>query len=97
MADSTEEVKDFGWALEKLRSGSKVYRLGWNGKGMFAFLVNGSKFTVNREPLISMFPEGTEINYRPHLDLKATDGTIGVWTPSTTDLLAKDWEEEGEK
>ena len=32
----------FGWALEKLKSGMKVARKGWNGKGMWLILVTGS-------------------------------------------------------
>ena len=81
----------FSEALYHLKKGDKVARTGWNGKDMYVFLVNGSKFTVNREPLISMFPEGTEIEYRPHLDMKAVDGTIGVWLASQSDILAEDW------
>jgi len=85
------ETFDFSTALIWLKEGKKVCRLGWNGKGMFAFLVPGSKFEVSREPLASIMPIGTPVNYRPHLDLKAVDGSIGVWTPSTSDLLADDW------
>lgn len=29
------EEHDFGWALFQLRKGLKVYREGWNGKGMW--------------------------------------------------------------
>jgi hypothetical protein len=71
---------------------ARATRAGWNGKGMFVFLVPGSTFTVNREPLLSILGEGTEVNYRPHIDLKAADGTIGVWQPSMSDVLADDWE-----
>ena len=30
-----EELFDFGEALNKLRSGQKVQRMGWNGKGLW--------------------------------------------------------------
>lgn len=86
-----ETTFGFGEALEKMKAGSRVARRNWNGKDMFAFLVDGSKFTVNRAPLDTFFPEGTEVEYRPHIDLKAVDGTIGVFTPSTVDLLGEDW------
>lgn len=81
----------FPGALVVLKSGKKVARKGWNGKGMYVFLVDGSKFTVNRPPLDKMFEAGTEIEYRPHIDMLAVDGTIGVWNPSMSDLLAEDW------
>ena len=84
-------VGSFGWALERLNEGSRVARAGWNGKGMFVFLVPGSNFKVNRPPLLGIYPEGTEINYRPHMDLKGADGSISTWAPSGSDSLAKDW------
>lgn len=86
-----EEYTDFGWALEMLRSGKKVMREGWNGKGMFIFLVPGSIFKVNRAPLLGIYPEGTEINYCPHIDMKTADGKVVPWLASQTDILAEDY------
>lgn len=83
---------DFGGALAALIAGKKVQRAGWNGKGMFAFYVDGSRFTVSRAPLNKIYAEGTEIEYRPHIDLKAADGTVGVWNPNMMDILAEDWQ-----
>jgi hypothetical protein len=83
---------DFGGALVALKSGAKVARTGWNGKGMFVFLVNGSTFNVSRPPLLGIFPEGTEINYRPHIDIKNVDGSISTWVPSIGDVMAEDWQ-----
>lgn len=83
--------RDFGAALCALKVGMKVAREGWNGKGMFLFLVPGSVFKVNRAPLLGIYPEGTEINYRPHIDMKTVDGEIVPWVASQTDVLAEDW------
>ena len=83
----------FGEALELLKAGKKAARAGWNGKGMFVFLVPGSNFKVNRPPLLGIYPEGTEINYRPHIDLKGADGSVSTWAPSVSDSLAEDWME----
>lgn len=83
---------NFSEALGWIIAGKKLTRTGWNGKGMFVYLVQGSEFEVNRAPLNTIFEDGTKIKYRPHIDLKAADGTCGVWSPSNTDLLAKDWE-----
>ena len=82
---------NFGHALEILKAGGRVSRSGWNGKNMFIFLVQGSTFTVNREPLISILGEGTEVNYHGHVDMRTADGTIVPWLCSQTDMLANDW------
>ncbi len=81
----------FSYALGVLRGGGKVARRGWNGKDMFIFLVEGSEFAVNREPLNKIYPMGHKIKYRPHIDMKTVDGSICVWTASQSDLLAEDW------
>lgn len=86
-----EPMMNFGAALQALKNGQKVAREGWNGKGMFLFLVPGSVFKVNRAPLLGIYPEGTEITYRPHIDMKTVDGEIVPWVASQTDLLADDW------
>lgn len=82
---------NFGNALEDLKAGYKVWREGWNGKGMFLFLVNGSSFTVNRPPLLGIYPEGTVVNYCPHVDMKTADDKVVPWLCSQTDMLAEDW------
>lgn len=82
----------FGDALVYLNLGKNVTRVnGWNGKGMFIFLVPGSTFKVNRPPLLGIYPEGTEINYQPHIDMKTANGTIVPWFCSQSDMLANDW------
>lgn len=83
---------NFGQALEILKSGGKVARSGWNGKGMFLFLVPGSTFKVNRAPLLGIYPEGTEIKYHAHIDMKTAQDTVVPWLASQTDVLAEDWE-----
>ncbi len=82
---------DFGQALEALKLGKKVSRDGWNGKGMFLFLVPGSIFKVNRPPLLGIYPEGTDIKYHAHVDMKTATGEIVPWLCSQTDMLANDW------
>lgn len=83
---------DFSDALKAIKAGKRVARSGWNGKNMFVFLVPGSNFKVNREPLLSILGEGTEVTYRPHIDMRAADGTIVPWLASQTDIMADDWE-----
>lgn len=83
---------NFSVALDSIKAGNRVKRSGWNGKGMFVFLVQGSTFKVSRAPLLGIFPAGTEINYKPHIDIKGVDGSISTWVPSIGDIMANDWE-----
>ncbi len=82
---------NFEWALTQLKHGARVQRKGWNGKGMFLFLVPGSTFEVNRPPLLGIYPRGTIVNYHAHIDMKTADGTVVPWLCSQTDMLANDW------
>ena len=70
---------------------ARAARTGWNGKDMFIFLVPGSTFKVNRPPLLGIYPEGTEIKYHGHIDMKTADGMVVPWLASQTDILAADW------
>jgi hypothetical protein len=81
----------FETILQHIKAGGRAARSGWNGKGMFIFLVPGSTFTVNREPLLSILGEGTQVNYHGHIDMKTADGMIVPWLCSQTDMLANDW------
>ena len=82
---------DFGYALEGLRKGLKAQRMGWNGKGMFLFLVPGSTFEVNRPPLLGIYPAGTAVTYQAHIDMKTAQETVVPWLASQSDILADDW------
>ena len=88
---SDVSVMDFSSALRLLKDGKKLSRSGWNGKGMFIFLVKGSTFKVNRPPLLGIYDDGTEIKYQSHVDMKTADGTIVPWLCSQSDMLANDW------
>lgn len=81
----------FSVALDLIKQGKRVAREGWNGKGMFVFLVPGSTFTVNREPLLSIMGEGTQVQYHGHIDMKTAQGYVVPWLASQADLLAEDW------
>jgi len=82
----------FGAALEALKDGLKVARSGWNGKGMWLYLVPGSTFKVAEgRPLAAHIPVGEEVKYNAHIDMKAVDGSHFVWNPNQLDMLAEDW------
>ena len=82
---------NFESALSLLKGGHRIAREGWNGKGMFLYLVGGSTFNVNRAPLTDFYAEGTEITYLPHIDMRTADGSCVPWLASQTDILADDW------
>ncbi|MET7335864.1 DUF2829 domain-containing protein [Nonomuraea sp. NPDC005650] len=88
------DVLSFGEALELLKSGERLTRAGWNGRGMWLFLVPGSTLTVQAgRPLGEAAPDlvGQTVEYRPHIDMKTVDGQIVPWVASQSDLLADDW------
>lgn len=90
-SEMNETYLDFSMALSLIKQGGRVARVGWNGKGMFIFLVPGSQFTVSRPPLLGIYPEGTQIDYHAHVDMRTANGQIVPWLCSQTDLLANDW------
>lgn len=81
----------FSEALELIKAGVRVARAGWNGQGQFIYLVDGSEFKVNRPPLLGIYPEGTDIVYQAHIDMRTADGSCVPWLASQTDVLAEDW------
>ncbi len=84
---------NFGQALEVLKKGQRVRRIGWNGlNDQYIYLVAGSNFKVNREPLLSMFGEGHEMTYQAHIDMITQQGSAVPWLASQTDVLAEDWD-----
>jgi len=86
-----EKGMRFGDVINGLWVGKKFARNGWNGKGMFIYLVEGSTFAVNRPPLLGIYSRGKEISYRPHIDMQTADGQCVPWVASQSDILADDW------
>ena len=78
----------FGKAIALLKSGKRVARLGWNGKGMFLFLRKGRMIT-GVDPAS---PMGGDFESLPHICMRTADGKCCVgWLASQTDMLAEDW------
>jgi len=88
-----EPTMEFGEVLKGLRAGRLFAREGWNGKGMFIYLVQGSQFVVNRLPLVAILGAGEVVTYDAHIDMKTAQGTCVPWLASQNDLLADDWAE----
>jgi hypothetical protein len=98
---------NFGQAIEALKEGKKVQRMGWNGKGLFVFLQVSA--TINREivPKMQSLPQSVKdeferrfndpneqidaIYYDNQLALVNPSNLITVWAASVLDSLANDW------
>lgn len=94
--EGKSEMFDFGRALELLKEGKKVCRIGWNGKGMFIMLQPGStvKGSMMRNEPAKEFYGDSDVSICPHIDMKAADNSYTVgWTASQVDMLAEDWME----
>jgi len=70
------ETRDFGYALRKLKRGCKVWRDGWNGKGMWIML---------------QIPHENSKMSLPYIYMKTVKDQLIPWVASQTDVLAEDW------
>ena len=73
-------VGSFGWALERLKEGSRVARAGWNGKGMWLCYIHPGNARCNG------------FDMQPCIGMKTVDSKMQPgWVPSQQDMLALDW------
>lgn len=87
----------FGLAIEAMRKGFRVAREGWNGKGMYLWLMpgnvveDGSKLADPH--LVRLFREtGKPIRFNDHIRMYCADGSItSGWIASQPDMTAEDW------
>lgn len=89
----------FGMAIEAMKSGKKVCRKGWNGKGMWLCVplcdgpkeipANGIWGKPNAEYAEQ---NGGTVKVLPYITMKTADGAIVMgWLASQTDILSEDW------
>ena len=73
----------FGLAIEALKKGLRVARTGWNGKGMFVYMVAPKEQAreFNADPA----------HFNPYFAIKNVNGSLSTWVPSINDCLAEDW------
>lgn len=89
------ETFDFGEALRLLKQGKKVSRKGWNGKGQFVVYQKGypNGIPCNKQTAEAWgINEGDLFRCEPYLQIRTADGSHAMWSPSTSDCLAEDWE-----
>lgn len=77
---------NFGEAILALKSGGRVSRAGWNGKGMWLALVTHWTFNV------FLHGEDNKIGeLSPFIVMRTADIKFVPWLASQTDILAEDW------
>lgn len=86
----------FGEALEELKQGKRVSRAGWNGKGMFLYLVRGTlvdkEFLRNEASQQPIEDHTGSVKFNGHIDMKTADGSVCIgWLASQADMLSNDW------
>jgi len=90
---------DFGGAISALKSGEKVAREGWNGKGMWLSLsgfiggvdVHADNFWSKHNADFANESGGT-VKVLPAITMKNARGEIVMgWLASQEDMLSEDW------
>ena len=84
------ELLNFGQAIEAAKKGFKVSRVGWNGSGMFAYIVPANSYPATTKIMKDYF-KGELVPYRAYWALKTAQNDIATWTPSGSDTLSEDW------
>ena len=87
---------DIGYAVNALKAGKRVARAGWNGKGMYLWLLPAASVKAEwcREPHLKAMAEanGGEIEALGSVRMMTADRKVLTgWLASQTDLLAEDW------
>lgn len=81
----------FGQALELIKQNKSVARIGWNGNGMFIFLVYGQEKLTDLINGIYGDPTGEPLPVLDAIYMKTADNKLVPWLASQTDILAEDW------
>ena len=91
---------NFGQTIEAMKNGKKVARDGWNGNGMFIYLVEGGAVEYRNLRGNAAKHITNESTGKPfaacinsHIDMRTADGSVAVgWLASQADMLAEDWQ-----
>lgn len=92
-----ESNVDFGSAVRALKDGKFVTRAGWNGRGMYLWLLPATKVKAEwcKEPHLKQLAEdcGGEIEALGSIRMLTADRKVLTgWLASQTDILAEDWQ-----
>jgi hypothetical protein len=84
------ENLNFGQAIEIAKAGKKIARQGWNGIGMFAYIVPENSYPALTGVAKEYWGDKL-VPYRAYWALKTAQEDVATWTPSGSDTLAEDW------
>ncbi|MEM8149683.1 DUF2829 domain-containing protein [Morganella morganii] len=77
---------NFGKALEAVKAGKKISRAGWNGKGMYLFIIPADVWNFECDI------EGVDgLGTCGFICMKTADNKLVPWLASQSDVLAEDW------
>lgn len=81
----------FGQAIVEMKKGNRVARRGWNGKGMYLFLIGTDIGNIGIGGWT--YTNGVNDNYPllPFIAMKTATGEVVPWLASQTDILSEDW------
>lgn len=82
---------NFGQAIELMKVGKKMCRDGWNGKGLFVYLVPAASYPAQTGAAKEHYGEGAMVPYKAYFAIKGSDEEVSTWVPSVGDCLAEDW------
>lgn len=85
----------FGEALALCKSGKRITRKGWNGKGLEVVYQKAypQGIPCNTQTARAWgMKEGDLFKCDPYLQISTVDGSHSMWVPSIRDCLANDWE-----
>jgi len=88
----TLDAMSFGHAIEMLKLGQKVARSGWNGKGMFLYLVPPGEYPARTEAAKAYWGDDALVPYGAYIAMKTAQENVVPWLASQTDVLAEDWQ-----
>lgn len=87
----------FGMAIEAMKNGKKVARRGWNGKGMYVWVMPGSTITNCpniTDPHLKAISDanGGTVVFVGSVRMKTATGEVLTgWLAAQTDMLSEDW------
>lgn len=76
----------FGEAIQEIKAGRKVWREGWNGKGMYIFIVKDGAWDFD-----TRIKGIDEFEPQAFVCMKTAQNTLIPWLASQMDILSEDW------
>ena len=86
-----QQCLTFSDALHYLKQGKKVAREGWNGNGMFVYMVPAASYPALTGVAKSYFGEDAMVPYQSYMAIKNVNDSVSTWSPSVNDVLSEDW------